>query len=513
MQRRFPAGPWAPDLPPLQNQGGLAVARNVVPVAGGYGPIGSPVTLGTATAIDAYPRGSFVARRADTTFETFVGDASKLYRLTDSGFVDASAAGGYSLSGDRRWEFAQFADNVFACSRHHPLQAAKLGGTQAFERVANSSLAGHIAVGDNFVMLGDLYHPTLGNLRNAITWSANGNPFSYPEPGTDEAIQALSDLQVLEGNGGIVNKVIAGSEVFAIFQERAIWRADFTGGPEIFTLRRVEPDVGCIVKGAAVAFERLVFFLAEDGFRVFDYTSSKNIGKDRVNDFFFADFDARYPGRVTVERDPMATRVVVSYPGAGNVDGQPNKLLYWDWELDRFTEAELAHEGVAIAARSAPSLDSPGTAADPSELEGVTDSEGRDVGLLSFDDAPFAPGEATLGVFSDGRVLSSLTGPSLEGLLESGHLEVFPGRRARVTAVRPLVDGEEASVEVGTLDRRPMANDADDQVAFGESVAVEHDGNCYLLADGRYHVVRMLLPREFTEATGFDLEAAQGGVR
>ena len=54
----------------------------------------------------------------------------------------------------------------------------------------------------------------------------------------DLAASVQSDNQTLQGDGGWIQAVTPGSEVGAIFQERAIWRMDYRGGDIVFDVER-----------------------------------------------------------------------------------------------------------------------------------------------------------------------------------------------------------------------------------------------------------------------------------
>jgi hypothetical protein len=362
---------------------------------------------------------------------------------------------------------------------------------------------------DNFVVFGNIYDQEIGNHPEAISWSGINNSLSWPERGSDGAVAVQSDRQILEGNGGWVQAVVPGSEVGAIFQEHAIWRMDYVGGDVVFALRRVEPNRGLLIPGLAVPVGRRVFYLAEEGFYMFDYTSSEPIGKDRIDSTFFADYDADYPDRVTAIRDPDSTRIFVLYAGAGNTDGTPNKMLIYDWALDNFTTAEIDAEVLTWAVTPGLNLDSPDTVADPDILGTQTGGAGSPdtdpPGDETFDIRQAEPGALSLGAYNTSHVLSNFSGSNLAGTLESGDVEITPGYRSFVKEVRPIVDSVDATIQVASTKRR------NETITYCPIVKQDDDGKCSTRVDGRYHRFRTNLPSTFTNAVGMDVESRRSG--
>lgn len=517
MLKRVPYGQYAPDLPPVVNQQGLIKAKNVVPINGGYGPLASLAQVTDATALTAYCMGALGG--IDFSGDPFnvAGDRNALYSTDSSGASDKSISGGYDSGLEGRWEFAAFGETILATNFNDDVQyidAKKLALTnEKFANISDLAIAPgvprarHIGVVDNFVVLGNIYDPVIGNQPGAISWSAINNPLAYPIRGTDTAVAVQSDLQVLEGNGGWVQAVVPGSEVGAIFQEHAIWRMDYVGGDVVFALRRVEPNRGLLIPGLAVPVSRWVFYLSEDGFYLFDYTQSKPIGKDRINATFFSDYDAAYPDRVSAIRDPDQTRIYVLYPGAGNSGGTPNKMLIYDWALDMFSHAEVDAEMLTWALVSGANLDSPDTVADP-DLLGTDPGDGSDTdppGDETFDIRISPPGSLGIGAYNTSHILSSFTGSNLSGTLETGDIEINPGGRAFVNEVRPIVDSADATIQVAAISRKNA------EFEYCPISKQDDDGKCPVRVDGRYHRFRTLLPANFTSAVGMDINSRASG--
>jgi hypothetical protein len=510
---RNPFGPWTPDLNPhLVQGGGLLVARNVLPSPDGYKQFPGLTPLSSFT-LPFRPKSAIRVLTSGGASEFFAGfddetvptaPVAKLYRLTENGWIDVSNAIPYQALGVTRWGFAQFSRFVIACQRGADTSIFEIGRSATFEPIrGHVPRARHATVAENFLWLGDLVDPVEGVLPNAVAWGPLGSPQDWPAPGSDEATQVQSGNQILEGDGGAVQAVIAGAEVVAIFQEGAIWRADYVGNDIVWQLNRVVPDNGLLIKDAAIQFERGVFFIANDGFRIFNFTSSTNIGKGRVNDWFFADYDESYPDSVTVTRCTCSTRIFVSYAGAGNVGGVPNRVLVWDWMLDRFSFAEVTHAAAIGVQSTVASLDAPDTPSDPNLL-----GDAQPYGLDSFDDRPIGQDQVSIGAFDSTYRLSRFTGVGLEATLETGDIEFFPGRRALLKGVAPNLGSDEVTIQVAGL---PNRNDPEPVYTFGDRQPLQEDGYARFEVDWRYHRLRFNLGRSFTPATAYDVDARPTG--
>jgi hypothetical protein len=476
----------------------------MLPKAVGYRPLQSLVALPNATALTARPRGSISGITASGNGFMFAGDATKLYRQTDSAMSDVTrTSGAYILGTDHRWSFAKFGETIFAVAPTEDTQFYTMGSSSNFAQLSpNAPRARHVAVIGDFVMMGNIYDPAVGPLPESISWPAFRNPFLWPVVGSDEAVSVQADRQPLEGGGGWVQDLIGGAEVGAVFQERAVWRLDYVGGQDIFQINRVENSVGMLVPESAVAFERQIFYIAEDGFRVFNYTESENIGKERVNRTFLADLDPIYLDRVWVAKDPDETVIWIAYPGSGNTDGRPNRLIFWDYKLNKYTESDFDLESlIQNATQSALSIDAPTTATDPGDIDAAPQA------TTSFDERGTAAGSTRMGAFDTSFVASDFSGADLEGLIETGDLELNPGGRAFINETRPLVDSRDAMVAVASTGRR------NETMAFGRFVKMDDDGSVPHRSDGRYHRLQVKLPVGWSEAVGIDITAVGGGRR
>jgi len=505
-QARVGFGNYAPDLPALANPG-LAVARNTVPISGGYKGVNALSPLAGFNALPARPRGAIAGIDSSGNPFNVVGTELTLQMLTDNNYdVTRTTGGAYNCQ--TFWEFAIFQKNVLAVNLNDDSQYFDLvnpPSSMNFKQLGNPDLTGtvapraaHVAVIGSFIVMGNTFDAVNGRDETAIHWSAVNDPFNWPTPGTEVARAVQSDRQPLQGDGGAVQGVIQGAEVGAIFQERAVWRADYRGGDVVFELNRVEPLRGLLVPAIAVPFGRRVFYLAEDGFYLFDYTESVPIGREIIDRTFLADIDLSNSSRVSAVSDPGEQRIWVLYPGAGNVGGVPNKYLCYDWGLNRFSHGDEAAEWLTQAVAVGRTLDSSGTSADPDDL----------VFSDSFDDRIAAVGDLALGAYDTAFKLSDFSGSGVAAVIETGRRELAPGRRALASRARVLVDAVSPTVQVAGHGRAKET-----ALSFSRETRIDEDGDAPLRVDARYHTFRINLPSGFDNALGFDIYFKSSGHR
>jgi hypothetical protein len=512
MERRFQFGPWAPDVSPALNQGGLTVCKNVLPINSGYSPIPSLATI-DAFALPEAPKEIVTGRNPSGTTFFYVAADGGIYKWDETAWLDVSrTTSAYSVLSEDRWAGTQFGDHVLFTNKADRLQAINWRTETTFSDVVDAPRAARIAASDNFLWLGNLSGPSEFDTDASVGWSGLYAPTYWPDPLSDDATQALSGRQILEGNGGEVTGIVAGSEVTAIFQQDAIHRADFVGNDLVWRFTRLEVGNGMLVREAAVAFERRVLFLGQDGWRVFDYTATQNIGKETINRFFLNDWDPDYPESLRMRKDPRETRIYISYAATDATGGVPNRILIWDYALDQWTIVEPgAHYLLHISGLVPPSLDSPDLPPDDPDQIGGDPVETDPPGDESFDDVAFGYRTIELGAFDGTFTRTQFSGTPLVGVLETGDLELAPGRRSLLHSVRPSVDGEDCTVSVAAIPRR--GDDTPAHPVYGTPSAMEADGDCSVRVDGRYHRLRFTLGTDSTNATHYDCRFQPTGVR
>ncbi len=496
----IPFAEWLPDLPSLNNPG-ATVARNVVPGLNSYRPLSR--LNAQAAALDNYARGAFSLRDKDGNTFNYAGDASKLYRVSSSAAIDQSKAGlpvqGYDLGSQENWEFAAFGNKLIAVAINTPPQIVTLGGTQFADLAGSPPNARHIcSVGkqDSFLVLANVDDVGGDSLvPNRVQWSAAGDETGWLS-GTD-----LAGQQDLQGNGGWIQRV-CGGEFGVIWQERSIWRMDFVGAPNVFSFAEVEEGRGTPAPGSVTRSGNTFFYLGWDGFYAFDGAKSVPIGANKVNNLFYSEVDQSRFDRISAAVDPIQSVVVWAYPtGNSKGNGDPDKLLLYDFNNNRWAQAEVDLELVYPALSDSVTLDN---------LDNFFAS--LDEVMPSLDSRQWMSNTLLLAAFDRSNRLAFFNGEALPATLETGEVNANPGGTAHVSSVRPLIDGASAASVTLQLGTRQRQTDA---VSFGPTKSLNDIGEADFREDARYHRFRTMIASDdgWTHAVGVDPAIKPSGKR
>jgi len=273
----------------------------------------------------------------------------------------------------------------------------------------------------------------------------------------------------------------------------------YSGPPETFDFPPAEGVVGCVAPGSLVPYGNIAYYLGPDGWYAFDGAASVPIGADQFDKTFYADLDQTHIDRIVGTADPINRQIIWGYPGQGNVNGNPNRLLMYNWHLKRATIADVSCEMIARMLSVGYTLDQLYT------VLGYT----LDTLPAPLDSRVWTGGQLLLGVFDTAHKLNYLTGPNLAPLVDTTETQPYPGKRWRCNGARPLVDGGVPSVAIG---RRETLQTP---VAFTPSVPLNGLGNCPVRTSGRYGRARITLPAGsvFSHIQGVELDGSKAGNR
>lgn len=465
-----PFGEYMPDQPAFGNQG-ATVAKNVYPrTARSYGPFTSLSVY--SDAIDARCQGATSALDTNGETNVFAGDATKLYRLTAAGtaWENVSKAGGYTTGEDTFWNFLQYGRRIIATNYNDAIQSYVMGSSTDFANLsADAPKARYIAAIKNFVFAGNTYDATDGTVPNRVWWSAFDDPTTWPTPGSATAAEKQSDFQDIP-DGGYVQGIVGalGSADGAIFMESRIVRVTYIGPPAVFQFDTVEGSRGTPAPGSIVQLGAVVYYLGEDGFYAFDGSNSVPIGAGKVDKTFFTDVDQQYMSRISSAIDPINKLVIWSYVSSASA-GAPDKVMIYNWELNRWSTAEFSHEYLCRTQSFGQTLET---------LDTVNAS--LDALPFSLDSRGYTGGKLILSAFTTAHRLAYPTGSALEAVLETGEFDGGEGRRIFVSGIRPMVDGGTVTALLRTRDT-PGASLTD-----GTSASVGDDGVIPFRSSTRY---------------------------
>jgi hypothetical protein len=483
-------GEFRPDVSDYQGQHSRTIL-NVVPRGDGYGPFLDFVAF--TAALPAPCRGYFYARKNDGSVSVFAGTATKLYNLdnTSGGWSDVSKSGGsYSaLSGNAQWQFAQFNNFVFAVQANVPVQVFDLTTSSVFSDLAGSPpQAAYITVVNRFLVLSGMAPPDVYRIQ----WSGLNDTTQWT-PGVNQ-----SDFQDM-ADGGILRGV-AGGEFGVIFQDGSVRRMTFSpGSPYVFGIQRVSQDDGLFAPYSLVSAGDRIFFCSPQGFKMLlPGANPVPIGKERVDAMFFAEFDSSNPQLFVGANDPRSTRVYWAYKSSNGATGRFDKILIYDWVLERWSKVSMSGEYIA-------SLSQPGVT-----LEGVDAAYGSNIDTLtlsSLDDISNAA-LAKISAIGTSNSMGFFTGAALEAIIDTAE-QGGDGRRLFVRGFRPVTDA--AAVYGSVLSRET----AQAQPATSVESLVNAVGSCPQRVSARYARGRIRIPSgtAWTFAAGIEPDVTLEGGR
>ena len=490
---QLPFGEWLPDQPDHLNPG-ATVATNVYHAQSSYKPVKGLVPYSGASNVTQNAKGAGSFRDNENTVFTFVGTKDNIYKLTSGTF--SSVKGSCTISGSDTdfFTFTQFGQYIIASNGVNPPMYYLMGTSTNFATLQSIASAGTVpskfrvsGVIRDFLVSGNIE-----NAKNRVAWSGL-NDISTWEAGVKS-----SDTQDLPGSGGQVVAITSG-EVGYVFREDQIIRMDFVGGNVVFRFSVLSPNRGAVYGQTVCQDNRQVFFYASDGFFQINGDQILPIGAEKVNRFFDGDLNKAYTDRITAAVDPFNTLAIWLYPSKDNPNttGVCDKLLIYNYVTQKWSVAEV----------KASQIFKQFVVANTVELMDII-SENLDDINISLDTNFWTTGQLYLGAIDENFKAAIFSGKNLEAELETKETELFPGLRANVTAIRPIVDAT-SNVVIKTRDKLA------DAVTTSSSSTINTSGIAPVRQSGRYFRANVKIPAEsiWNNAQGIDLTASQGGSR
>jgi hypothetical protein len=550
---------WLADISDLNAQYTGSV-ENVLPRADGFGPF--PGHVAFTAALGAACRGYFFARDEDLLM-VFAATSERIYLLdnTTLTWTDVSQGGtAYTpLSDNEHWQFAQFNNFVIAVQANEVPQVFDVTVDTDFSDLGGSPpQARYISIINRFIVLSGLlddpYRVHWSGLNDTTNWTA----------GT-----GLCDFQDLP-DGGIVRGVVGG-ELGIIIQDGSMRRMVFSPGSDvIFQIDRLSKDTGALAPYSIVNAGERVFFLSPRGFIMTDASGAITpIGKERIDRTFLSTYDSTSLGLVIGAADPSSNLVIWSYRSADGGDaGLFDKLICYDWVLNRWSPVNMSGEYMASLARPGQTLEgldsigavnisgaanngsglirltvtsttgwTTGDSKTVSAVGGVPNANGTWIitvingttidlqgstfagvytsgGIVggSLDDLSFsldtvaASTLAQLSMFNPSHELGFFNGDPIVATLETAEIADH-GWRTGVNGFLPISDADDINGQIGSRDRLNGA------ASYTALAGMNEDGFCPLLAEGRYVRGKIVIPEgtTWTYATGIVPDAIRLG--
>jgi hypothetical protein len=179
---------------------------------------------------------------------------------------------------------------------------------------------------------------------NAITtWTSGSN---------------YSDFQDLPDGGNV--KGVVGGEFGVILQDSAIRRMVFQPGADIiFSIDRIAKDIGVSIAHSIVDAAGEVFFHSTKGFMKLSPGGTLTpIGKERVDRTFASTYDTASMRLVIGAANPASHVILWTYKTTDFTSTHFNKVLAYDYVLNRWTPIELEGQFLVSLARPGITLES-----------------------------------------------------------------------------------------------------------------------------------------------------------
>lgn len=491
----LPIADFAPDLPPNNQAGSSSNVVNLFPrTKESWGPVGT-LSRYSSNGLTSTCLGAVMAIDNGANNFLFAGDSGKLYELAvgSTAFSDVSKVGGYSINPGENWYFTQYGQRVIAAAQGQNLQSFTLGSSTKFADLAAAApQARYVTTIKDWVMVANTFDGTNGEQPQRVQWCAIDDPTTWPTAGSVQEAQLLAGSQIIPGTQGWIKGIVGnlGTADGAIFFERAVWRVVFQGSPTVFGFYPAEGVRGTPASNSIAQIGALVYYLGEDGFYVFDGSTSQPIGVDRVDKTFWANVNINYLYNVIAAVDPINRLVMWLYPSNSAPGGTPDSLLVYNWALNKWGFAQLNAEFIFRAISQGYSLDS-------------LDSTGYTLDTLPFslDSRVWTGGQVLMGAFDTTHKLNYFTGAPANATADTVELEPYgsAGKRAFVTSARPMVDGGSPTIQIGTRQRLI------DSPMFTAASSINDNGECPLRADGRYLRARIQTSGSFTNLQGIEI--------
>ena len=485
---QVPFGEWLPDQPDHGKQG-ANVATNVYYAANTYKRFPSLVNY-SSNNISADSRGAGSFRDNSGNVYNFVAKNTDLYQLASGAFTSRKS----SLSGGNTdfWTFTQFGEYVIASNGADAPQYYLMGTSTNFANLSAIQTAGTVptfrvsGVVRDFLVTGNITNAT-----NRIQWSGINDITVWSGK--------QSDSQDLPGSGGQVVAITSG-EVGYVFRQNQIIRMDYVGGAVVFRLSVISPNRGAVYGRTVCQDNRQIFFYAEDGFYQINGDQIVPIGVEKVNRFFDLNLNKAYSDRICAAVDPFNQLAMWLYPSVNNTSNTTGIC-------DRIIIYNYATQKWSLAKANASTIFSQFVGTFTVELMDII-SENLENISAALDTDYWSGGQMFLGAIDSDYKAAIFSGNSNECEVETAELEVFPGHRANITGIRPIVD---ATATLTVKARERLA----DTESSTSSVSMRDSGINPVRKSGRYirANVKVASGTSFTHAQGIDLIASRAGTR
>jgi len=466
-------GEWLPDQPGVT--GAVMDAKNCYPVSNGYAPFKGEADYSDDAAADLIVT---FAGKFDSVTTLFAASTTQIYKFdTSDASLDAATTTGYTAV--EGWDITQFGPKMILANGQDKLQAWTLNSSTYFADLsADSPTAKFVTVVRDFVVAAND-----GTNTSKVYWSDLNDETDWTPSNASQA-----DSQILPDGGDITG--LAGGEYGLIFLERAIYRMSYVGSPFFFQFDAISRSLGCISNGSIAQYGNLTYFLADDGFYVCDGQTTKNIGSEKVNRWFF---DNAIPGEIPTGMSATVnpTTKLIIWKFNNNFGGK--SLLIYSIDLNKWTYADTTATSIAYILTPSVTLE---------QVDNYNTS--IDALEIPLDSRVFAGGQLLLAGVSGAKIIT-FSGQPKTATISTGDIDIG---RSIVTLAKPIVDNGSGSIAIASR------SSLDDTVEFGSDTAADSENRVSLRSNGLYHRLRLTpTGSNWKTAVGIEFDIVKQGTR
>ena len=425
--------------------------------------------------------------RAAVGRDNLTNVSSDTTRLTTTNF-----SGGTPLTGDSDdyCTFTQFGEYVIFSNGVDQPQYYLMGTSSVFANLSSIATDNPVfkvsGVVRDFLVSGNITSAT-----NRIQWSGINDITAWSGK--------QSDSQDLPGSGGQVVAITSG-EVGYVFRQNQIIRMDYVGGAVVFRLSVISPNRGAMYGRTVCQDNRQIFFYADDGFYQINGDQIMPIGVEKVNRFFDTDLNKAFSDRICAAVDPFNQLAMWLYPSVNNTTnttGICDRIIIYNYATKKWSLGKV----------DASTIFSQFVGAYTVELMDIISTNLENINA-SLDTDFWSGGQMLLGAINEDYKASIFSGTANECEVETAEIEPFPGLRANITGIRPIVDAEATL----TVKARERLADTESETS---SVSMRDSGINPVRKSGRYirANVKVASGTKFNHAQGIDLVASRAGAR
>lgn len=340
---RAPLSGFAPDIDP-ETPGVLTDCDSIIPTTHGLSAANSLVDQGYPALTDP-ATSAFVALLLDGTKRVFVADGPRIEEASSGGWIDRSAAGGYTGTSRMRW--AVFGNNTLNANRQEPIGQALPGA--GFAEIAGSPAASIIVTAAGFVMALNVSNSQYGDapdgwhcsgIRNQDTWTAS-------------ASTQCAYGRLLDSPGAIKAGAPLGSDVVA-YKDTSMYLGRYVGPPLVWQWDRVPGDIGCSGNESVVVVGTQQFFIGPSDFYVYDGTVPRPIGGATFNstatpvrEWFFENLNQQYKDRIYGVADIPRDLVYWYYPSVAS-SGELDMCLIYNFRTNQWGKQAIGIQAALL---------------------------------------------------------------------------------------------------------------------------------------------------------------------